>query len=210
MSQQPPWDLQKPWPPKDILNSLPPAFQSLGTPRVSPAGEPLLPLQTDTNSLLGASVEQNTPCCPLLSKHFPHRGSWNGFTHVFLWARGPQLSLGDKRAKHDPMPIRTQAQMPRARNLAILSTRRSAVRHVCVEARETRPRRSPRKPGQGPPQEDGHYQLSRNPSLSSQRQLPARQEQDAFHLGFPYLPCRPRLCLGQLNLHLASHSLRLL
>lgn len=118
----------------------------------------------------------------------------------------PQLSLGARRAKYDPMPIQTQAQRSRGRNLAIQTTRRSAIHHVCAEARETLPRRSPHKPGQ----EDGHYQLTRNPSLRSHRQLPARQEEDAFHLLFPYLRCLPRLCLGQLNLHLSSHSLRLL
>lgn len=153
-------------------------------------------------------MEQNTLCCPLLSKHFPDTGSWSSCTHVFL--SGLRSHLEPDGLKHGPMPIQTQAQKPRGRNLGSLTTRRSTIHHVCAEARETLPRRSPHKPGQGAAQEDdGPYQLARIPSLRSHRQLPARQEADAFHLVFPYLLCLPRLCLGQLNLHLSSHSLRL-
>lgn len=203
MSQKSPCDFHKPWPRKDILNSLPPAFQCLG-------------LQGSHRMAIPCSHSKPTPTL--------YQELWWSRTHglpsafkalavqwlveqpharVPVW---PQLSLGARRAKYDPMPIQTQAQRSRGRNLAIQTTRRSAIHRVCAEARETLPRRSPHKPGQ----EDGHYQLTRNPSLRSHRQLPARQEEDAFHLLFPYLRCLPRLCLGQLNLHLSSHSLRLL
>lgn len=187
----------------------PTCLSVLGTPGISPPADPLLPLQTDTNSLLGALGEQNTLCCSLLSKDVPSSASWNSFTHVFLSGLSSHLEPGGQSMT--PWPSRLGLRSPEAGiwrlrphpALRPIASARRFQKHCREEAHTNRE--------SGPPRRTGTTNRLGTPPSEAPGSFPhARQQEDAFHLVFPYLLCLPRSCLGQLSLHWSSHCQRLL
>lgn len=171
---------------------------------VSPAGDPVGPSKSNTNSVSGALLKQHGWCCTRLSKSFPYTGSGNWFTDFFT------SSLRSKASPRWQTVTLSQArpslrspkagiwQFHRDPALLYIPSELMSQKH-CREAHTNR------AGGWGWGQEDGHYPRNSDESLRSQGHLPSGQEEDAFDLALPYLVCLPRLRLGHLTLHLSSH-----